>query len=48
MFMFEKWAKWINVELNTSKAKSKSISKRDSIKNPKHGKDEFGGWKAHR
>ncbi len=42
-FQVERWVEWMNVDLNMSKRKIKFVFSWNSIKESKHGKDEFGG-----
>ncbi len=44
----ERWVKWMNVNLNMLKNKSKFTFGWNSIKEFKHGKDKFKGWKAYK
>jgi len=44
----ERWIKWMNVNLNMSKEKSKSPFGWNSIKEFEHNKDEFGGWRTYK
>ncbi len=46
--LVERWAKWMNVDLNAFKEKSKFASSWNSIKEFKHNKDESKGWKVNK
>lgn len=44
--LVERWDKWMNVDLNVSKEKSKSTYGWNSIKEFEHNKDESKRWKV--